>query len=730
MARTPPYRRSSGQPAARALTLRRPILPALLLVAIIVAGFAIAGNAFALVLETLLQFAFVLPILLAAAMLGLACTAPLARRQVFATCGWPDGFRLILSIALGLGALSLTTLALGSTHLLHDGIPLLPLLLAAMAGAFPTWQFLREFNRPLWREPLQAPDFLLLLAAIPLAVLAIAVTLHPGMLWASEGRGYDVLEYHLQTPREYFEANSTAPLHHNVYSFLPANIEMLYLLLMSLISTLTRSAPGWPTTINTVYPAQMLHATLTLLAAAAVALAPLKLSRLGRICAFLLILTVPWTLIIGSLAYNDAGVLLYGALAIALTLAPQGKWVIITLGVLLGLAVGTKMTAGVMIAVPVAAALLLQRRWLALPVIAAIVLLCYSPWALRSMIDTHRGGAGRGANPVFPIAAETLGLGHWTPAQAQQWSRGHSPQGDLASPVGRLQALADQSLLDPQWSPGGAVLTGEPASWPLRLGILWLLGPVLIILALTRGIAAWHLLAVGGVQILCWLLFTHLQARFLLPAVIPLALLGALAMQSFRAVRIAAFCTLTLQAAYTALVLISDLNAARLDFSLCGLITRYPDAVRYPDRRIAVPENATELPRLRDDVSTLLIGDAAPLFYHGHVSYNTVWDDNPLADHLAAQAPNDVIQWLFEQNYGYMLVNWSEVHRLHSTYGYPDIISEQTFSTLERTGLRRAPFAVATDRTDPRTGQTLTPIVIYAIHEQAPIPHSQTLPAK
>ncbi len=521
MPRTPPYRRSSGQPASPALTVRRYWLPALVLLATFAAGFAIAGDAFALVLETLSQCAFILPILLAAAMLGLACTGPLARRQFFADCGWPDGFRLILALALGLGALAVTTLVLGSLHLLHDGIPLIPLLLAAVAGVLPTWQFVRRFDRGVWREPVRASDFLLLLAAVPLAVLVIAVTMHPGMLWASEGNGYDVLEYHLQTPREYLQNNSTAPLHHNVYSFLPANIEMLYLLLMALVSAVTRSGPGWSTTLSSVYPAQMLHAAITLGAAGAVALSPLRLTRTARILAFLLVLAVPWTLVIGSLAYNDGGVLLYGALAVALALGPPGRGTALTIGILLGLAVGCKMTAGVTIAVPVAALLVFQRRWHALPAVTAIALLCYAPWAVRSMIDTHRPGPGGVGNPIFPIAGQTLGLGHWTPEQARQWNRGHAPPPGFATAAGRIEALAQQTLLDSQWSPGYATLTHSAhpeaphrvAAWPLRFGMLWLIAPILIVLAFARGPAAWQLLLLGAVQVLGWLLCTHLEAQ-------------------------------------------------------------------------------------------------------------------------------------------------------------------------------------------------------------------------
>ncbi len=73
-------------------------------------------------------------------------------------------------------------------------------------------------------------------------------------------------------------------------------------------------------------------------------------------------------------------------------------------------------------------------------------------------------------------------------------------------------------------------------------------------------------------------------------------------------------------------------------------------------------------------------------------------------------------------------MDWPEVARLRGTYGYPAIISPETFASLERAGLRRAPFVLATDRVDPATGRIVSPIVIYAIWAQSPVPHALTRP--
>ena len=57
----------------------------------------------------------------------------------------------------------------------------------------------------------------------------------PGLLWKpGEPHGYDVVEYHLQAPREWYEAGRIVPLRHNAFSFFPFNVEMHYLLAMHL----------------------------------------------------------------------------------------------------------------------------------------------------------------------------------------------------------------------------------------------------------------------------------------------------------------------------------------------------------------------------------------------------------------------------------------------------------------------------------------------------------------
>ena len=75
-----------------------------------------------------------------------------------------------------------------------------------------------------------------------IALAILATCLPPGILWAEEGSGYDVLEYHLAVPRAFHERGSITFLPHNVYSNFPLASEMLLLLMMTLHGDAIESA--------------------------------------------------------------------------------------------------------------------------------------------------------------------------------------------------------------------------------------------------------------------------------------------------------------------------------------------------------------------------------------------------------------------------------------------------------------------------------------------------------
>jgi hypothetical protein len=271
-----------------------------------------------------------------------------------------------------------------------------------------------------------------------------AAMMPPGLNWPDEPHWYDVVEYHLQIPREWYEIGRIVPLHHNAFSYFPFNVEMHYLLAMHL-----RGGP-WAG----MYLAQfMLLAMMVLTVAAVYGFARrLSPSRGGATIVGVAVATVPWLAQLGSIAYNEGGFLLFGTLAVGwATLAVAsparclGRFPVA--GLMAGFACGCKLTAvpEVLLAAGGLASLgiLLHRnsRDGTQPVplafrIAGVAtfffagVLAFAPWLVRNQI-----WAG---NPVFPEAARVLGRDHFSETQVERWEQAHSPRPDQRALTVRL----------------------------------------------------------------------------------------------------------------------------------------------------------------------------------------------------------------------------------------------------------------------------------------------------
>jgi hypothetical protein len=700
---------------------------------LVVAILALAGQKAGAVFITFNYWIFVIPVVAAAAMLGLFLTEPFDRRQVFDHSPWPRGYRLLTAIALGLGTFSLGTLGLATIHLVEpDGMawPLLAIPLAgAVLGYRATRRFAVQFDRSVFTARAHRGEWLFVLAAVPLAALFIMASFPPGSLFV-ESQGYDVLEYHLELPREYALNNSSAPVTHNVYSFFPANVEMLYLLEMQFAKCKMGSdrETGY---VWGAFPAQYLHSLLMLLAAAAIALFPIGakpaagaeadsatpkdarwFGATGRAMAVLLFLGVPWTVITGALAYNEGGMLLFGTLALGAAITPAGaadrRARPLLVGVLLGLAVGCKMTAGVFFALPVAMIYILRAgkdrsQIRALVTATAVAAAVYAPWAIRAAMYS-------GGNPLFPLATALLPRDHWTAEQAVRFSKGHAPPTGIATPVGMVRQLVGQSVLDARWSIqpyaiGYFLLRSNEGAGPdvaapwYRIGLLWVALPLALAGAfITRSgrSSAKLLLGIAGLQILMWILATHQQARFLLPTAVPLALLAGRGVQGLHGARetihVAALriVTGTLVAVHAlgvvfAMLAVTELlggvmsprpAADRLDPPVGELFSRVfnlAQVLEHPKGDVLVP------PR-----KVLLIGEDWAWLYEGEVDYFTTFDSHPFV--LALADPKRAVAWLRENHVRYVVVNWLEIERLRKTYGFAPAVTRESIAALVEAG--------------------------------------------
>lgn len=531
------------------------------------------------------------------------------------------------------------------------------------------------------------------------ALLVVAASCPPGSLWRVEAFGYDVTSYHLQLPREWLALGRMSGLEHNVYSFLPSLIESGYLL----IGLLSGSV------VDGVYTCQLFHVTLALLASAAVGkLIVSKTTASVGVGTAGLFLALPWITITGSMAYNEMGVLAFGAAALGIVFSEAGttRRGAMTAGLLVGAATLSKLTGGMMIAVPVGLILLLgfnrcadtdsktkKRINLQRPAVAALAgVLMLTPFLVRN--NTWTG------NPIFPFATNHLGEGHWDETLTARWDTAHglSPKQE-----GRLDALGRQWLFNTGYGAVGGYRTPHETQNIARfdreggLPTLWIAvfagGLLLLTHKNTRHLAG----ALGlmlGVQALFWITATHMQSRFLIPTVLPACLIAGLGYGRFA--------TITKPKAPTAAPLIGSALIVTLGlicFTMMLTQTRRsyfdPDTGELLQDSLSMtigkppPYENHPINQLPDASKTLLVADNSGLFYlRRPIVYATAFDEAPLGRVIreAKGDPAVVNRTLRQAGVTHVWVHWSELARLHGTYGHDPDVTEQTLSQLVTTG--------------------------------------------
>ena len=435
----------------------------------------------------------------------------------------------VTMLALGMGILSLLLLGLGLVGALNAIVAWGLMIVGCALGLIAHWPTLRRMDSVMVRSWLSAPlgwGWLGLLATPFLAQALVGVMTPAGMLWTpGEPHGYDVVEYHLQVPREWFELRRIVPLHHNVFSYFPFNVDMHYLLAMHL-----RGGP-WAG----MYLAQMMH--LAFMALAVLAVYGLLQSFIAKggnarasasaIIATLALCTVPWITQLAAIAYDEGGLLLFGTLAIGWALLAMESQEMLRrfalAGAMAGFAAGSKLTAvpEVLVGVPVAlvfnyfgSRLGAEKVRTADPTRSGIVrgltafvavgFLCFSPWLVKNTIWA--------ANPIFPEMASLLGHDGFDANQVQRWERAHQAIAAQKPVLERVKTFGREIIFG--WQFGYLILP---------LGVAGMV--VSIVIASRRRMA----IALGLLLVLLalfWLFFTHLQGRFFILAA-PIAALLA-----------------------------------------------------------------------------------------------------------------------------------------------------------------------------------------------------------
>lgn len=605
----------------------------------------------------------------------------------------PPRWQIVLGGGMGMGLLALLVLGLGCAGYLSRNFWFAIVAALAVIGAAVIIRAVLIVQQSSDTLPIQQRliRWLWILAMPALALGIFAASFPPGILWSSEGNGYDVLEYHFGAPREYFDAGRITFLPHNIYGNFPFNVEMLYLLTFVL-----RGGPH-----EAAVAAQFLNVLLGCWAVAAAWLAGRTINPTAGHVAGVLTASCPWLAWLCGIAYVENGMMMFIGVAIAALIegtridaAPLRpfRWMAAS-GLATGLACGCKYTAIPMAAAPLLIATIIigmkRRSWM-MPVAFFIgTALAFAPWMIKNAVFT--------GNPIFPLARAIFPERSdvWSEDGAARWHEGHLPVPDQRSLTGRLSAVRGEIIDKGRF--GWLLYAGVVGAmvWPIRRAIVRLRkggeSGVLTAYLTCAGLCATGL----GV----WLAATHLQDRFLVPIIIPAAILVALALSSLSAVA----------ERVTTLLIVMGVAG----FGLYQTHRLFDEGFAFQYAKHAVGDSGSFDPDLLAEAmrsgevfgaehlrhvidvterggKVLMVGDARAFYLNASVDYCVVFNRNPLDSAARRFRRVRLLEWLRNRGYTHVYVDWSEMNRLRrSRYGFWDSIDEDLFDELVRFGLRR-----------------------------------------
>ena len=633
--------------------------------------------------------------------------------------------RCVFSTGLGLAAVSLLTLGCGLAGFLDRRL-LGGLLVAAFAGEFACRFRSRGGTNDAASHPTGIGQslgwdggglkWLCVVSAIPF-LLAIGL----GAMLPSFD--FDVKEYHLQGPKEYFQNGRVGFLPHNVYTSFPFLTEMLSLLGMVLRDDWSRGALAGKAVLASFAP---------LTALVLYAAGRRWFSGTAGCLAALIYLTTPWTYRISIIAYAEGGLSFYlfaALFAVMLgiqarvgrpskAVASTGKdddglgrpsyvgddglgrpsYVFLLAGLFAGSAMACKYPGGVQVVLPLGIAVgvfpwfvsSMKAEWWkpGLRYGGAFALgtaIAVGPWLLKNTVET--------GNPVYPLLWSVFDGRDWDAELNAKWRAAHSPDDYAFSDVGvklvDVVAQSDwQSPLLFAFAPL-ALLVGRianPSDGKGRIG-----NP-------SYGRTAIWLWCYVAFLFAAWWLLTHRIDRFwvpMLPVVALLAGAGA-AWCTERAWAIAAAVCILVALVYNLKFITTPLcgyNEYLIDYNAAARqVEEFEPGISFLNRHL--PQNA----------KVLCVGEAALFNARRPVIYNTVfdrsifeeWCGRPVAGKPPADRPlrpaAEIRERLKAAGVTHVYVNWQEVLRYRRTYGYTKFVTPQRFAELVRTGVLGPPL--------------------------------------
>ena len=521
---------------------------------------------------------------------------------------------------------------------------------------------------------------------------------------------FDVKEYHLQGPKEWFEAGHISWLPHNVYTSFPFLTEMFALLGMVLTGDWFVGALAGKLVLMTFAPV-----TGLVVFCAARRWFDVRVAW----AAALIHLTAPWTYRISIIAYAEGGLTFYlfaTLFALLLTRDASGcerRRLTLLTGLFAGSSMACKYPGVLSVVMPLGLTLLwfewrrsvevpgddstkaatpLNRVLRAGAVYSVGVLLAVGPWLVKNAVET--------GNPVYPLVNSVFHAADWTPTLEANWKRAHGPPNH--NPFDLLQKLFDVTMKSNLLSPlffGLAPLTVLLARRRKLIGGLWLYVAFLF---------------------LSWWVLTHRIDRFWIPMIPVVSLLAGVGVwwTTERAWR---------YAAGGIVVLCVLFNLGFVSTALCGLNTWLGDydEVRPVAESSAKTIEALNRMNLPPDAKVLCVGEAQVFDARFKLVYNTVFDVSIFEQWCSAaepgvapadqlmRSPDEIRKTLAEHGITHVVVNWDEILRYRTSYRYADFVAPHRFEWLvdhgvlepglTLTGVRS--FESFSDSTQPENSQ-------------------------
>lgn len=574
---------------------------------------------------------------------------------------WEGAERCALALGTGLSGVSTVTLALGWAGWLRSPSVFWVSGLVIVAAAH--WRLLGP-RAPLATDervagrtpPLSRSESLWQRYWWWLAVPFVAVILLGAALPSID---FDVLEYHLQVPKEWVGQGRVTFLPHNVYGNMPLGAEMLVTLAMTVM-------PGelhwwWGGLAGKIVMALFAPLTAVLIYAAGRRYFGGVAGAVGA----LVFISTPWVVQVSVSGLNEAvvGFYLFAALYAARrwwdlrsSCEPRSRGMLVLSGLLAGSAVACKYTAVVFVVLPLGVLVLWGAstgRVRAVIWFSAAVTLACGLWLAKNWVVS--------GNPTYPLLVNVFGGETRTLEKDQQWRRAHQVPRDVAgrryTPQQAWQSLRQLA---------GKSLWHSPLIVPLAS---------LLLLRRDRWRQAAFWVGMLGVILATWWLVTHRIDRFWVPAVPLMALAAGVGAdwsngRWWRSVRVGVV-LLGLLANFV--LAASPLPGDNRYFvSLEQLrddprLSYIPVAQRYLNEHVPAGSRA------------LMVGDAAAFELRVPVLYNTCFDDCQFERLLSGFSADERRTRLIEQGISHIWIDWSKIRRYREpgNYGYSEFVTPE-----------------------------------------------------